>query len=71
MYEAWQLAMIDEAGYNGISETQIAAVAQRLWQIGATDIDRLTFESACRDCGIAPGNFTQQDLDCLQEYLNR
>ena len=71
MFEPWMLAAIDEAGYNGISEDHIRRVAQRLLQFGEREIDRSLFERACRDCGIAPSNFTQYDLDRLEDYLNR
>ena len=48
-------AVIDDAGYNGIRDEHI---------------DRSTFEYNCHKCGIDPNNFTQADLDRLQEKLN-
>ena len=71
MFEPWQLAMIDEAGYNGIRENHIDKVAQSLRATGLTSIDRSTFESHCYRCGINPNNFTQADLLKLQEQLNK
>lgn len=71
MFEPWQLAAIDEAGYNGIREDHIDKVAKSLLSTGLTEIDRYTFESHCRKCGINPDNFSQSDLNALQNRLNR
>ncbi len=71
MFEPWQLAMIDEAGYNGIRDEHIERVARSLLSTGLADIDRSTFEYHCRKCGINPANFTQADLDRLQRRLNK
>lgn len=70
MFEPWHLAMIDEAGYNGIRDEHIEKVARALLATGLTDIDRDTFECYCRKCGVNPNNFTQSDLNRLQERLN-
>ena len=70
MFEPWQLGLIDEAGYNGIREEHIERVADSLLATGLTDIDRRTFEHHCRMCGIDPNNFTQEDLNRLEEKLN-
>lgn len=70
MFEPWQLAMIDAAGYNGITDEHINKVAESLKSTGLTDIDSSTFDYHCRKLGINPNNFTQADLDCLQEILN-
>lgn len=69
MFEPWQLAIIDEAGYNGIRDDHIDKVAGSLKLTGLTSIDRSAFESHCYRCGINPNNFTQEDLDSLQEKL--
>ena len=69
MFEPWQLAIIDEAGYNGIRDDHINKVAESLRSTGLTSIDRSTFESHCYKCGINPDNFSQADLDCLQDRL--
>lgn len=70
MFEAWQLAAIDDAGYNGIRDEHIDRVAESLLATGLTEIDRGTFEYHCHKCGIDPSNFTQEALDRLQERLN-
>ena len=70
MFEPWQLAMIDEAGYNGIRDDHIDKVAGSLKLTGLTSIDRSTFESHCYKWGINPNNFTQADLNRLQNKLN-
>lgn len=70
MFEPWQLAMIDDAGYNGIRDEHIDRVAESLLATGLTEIDRATFDYHCHKCGINPNNFTQAGLDLLQERLN-
>ncbi len=70
MFEPWQLAMIDEAGFNGIRDEHIEKLADSLLSTGMTDIDRSTFEYHCRKCGIDPDNFSQTDLNRLQQKLN-
>lgn len=69
-YEPWMLAAIDRAGYNGIRDEHIRAVAAELRHIGLTEIDRSTLETACRRCGVNLDNFTQADLDRLENVLN-
>ena len=70
MFEYWELAMIDEAGYNGICDEHIEKLARSLISAGVTEIDRYTFERHCHKCGIVPSNFEQKDLDRLQERPN-
>lgn len=70
MFEYWELAMIDEAGYNGIRDEHIEKLARSLISSGVTEIDRDTFKRHCHKCGIAPSNFKQKDLDRLLEKLN-
>ena len=54
----------------GIRDEHIDRVAESLLLTGLTEIDRSTFEYHCHKCGIDPDNFTQADLDRLQEKLN-
>ena len=61
MFEAWQLAAIDAAGYNGIREEHIDRVSGSLFSSGITEINQNTFEYHCHKCGINPDNFTQAD----------
>ena len=70
VFEPWQLAMMDQAGYNGIRDEHVDRVAQSLLATGLTEIDRATFDYHCHKCGIDPNNFTQDNLDRLQEKLN-
>ena len=70
-FEPWMLAAIDEAGYNGIRQEHIESVGQELLRTGLTQISRQDFEAACCRRGIASENFTQADLDALEDYLNR
>ena len=70
MFEPCQLAAINDAGYNGIFDKHIDHVAESLLASGLTEIDRNTFDCHCHKCGVDPNNFTQADLDRLQEKLN-
>lgn len=69
-YEPWMLAAMDQAGYNGITDDHINAVANEILKTGITQVSRRDFESACRRCGVNPDNFTQNDLDALENQLN-
>ena len=70
MFEPWQLAMIDEAGYNGIRSEHIERVTDSLLLSGLTQVDRNIFEYHCHKCGLDPANFTQADLNQIQEKLS-
>ena len=70
-FQPWMLAAIDQAGYNGIRQEHINAVAEEILNTGLTEVSYQTFDAACRRCGIAAENFTQEDLDRLQQRLNR
>lgn len=70
LFEPWQLAMMDQAGAFGIREEHIEEVAQEILSMGISKISRQDFDRACWHCNIDPGNFTQADLERLQEKLN-
>ena len=71
MFEPWYLALIDEAGYNGIRDEHIEKVAKSLQSAGITNIDNNSFKYHCHKCGIDPSNFKESDLIRLQERLNK
>ena len=70
-FEAWQLGLIDSAGYNGIRQEHIEAVAKEIEKLPQTNIDNSAVESACYRAGVNPKNFKQTDINHLQDYLNR
>lgn len=70
MFEPWQLAAIDRAGYNGISDEHIERVVESMISAGDTKFDPDAFEYHCRKCGISPNNFKQEDLDRLKRKLD-
>lgn len=70
MFEPWMLVAIDQAGYNGIRDEHIDAVADELLRTGLTEIDRETFHAACHRCCIDPDNFTPEALEKLEHRLN-
>lgn len=69
-YKPWMLAAIDQAGYNGITDDHINAVASEILKKGITQVSTQDFESACRRCGVNPDTFTQDALDALEDRLN-
>ena len=69
--DAWKMAMFDAAGYNGIRPDHIEAVAAEIEKLPQDVIDTADFKRACYRAGVDPDNFTQRDLDELQDYLNR
>ncbi|MCR4607130.1 MAG: hypothetical protein K5771_05355 [Oscillospiraceae bacterium] len=70
-FEAWQLGLIDAAGYNGIRGEHIEAVARELEKLPQYEINTADFRSACYRAGVDPDNFDQYALASLQERLNR
>ena len=69
-FEPWMLAMMDQAGHNGIRKEHIDAIAEEILQMGIAEVSRTDFEHVCRNCNIDPDNFTQADLNRLEEKLN-
>ena len=71
MFEPWQLGLIDEAGYNGIRPEHIRRVGDELNKLPYDDLDEQDFISACHRVCVDPNNFTQDDIEALQDYLNQ
>lgn len=70
-FEPWQLALIDEAGYNGIHREHLERVAREIEKLPQDVIGTDEFRSACRRACVDPDNFTPGDLDQLQRFLDR
>ena len=70
MFQGWQLAAIDDAGYNGIRDEHIEKVARVIEDSGMSHVGNEEFAWACRKCGIDPDTFTQADVDRLGDRLN-
>lgn len=70
MFEPWQLAAIDDVGYNGIRDEHIERLAHLILATGSSEIDRAIFDCHCHKCCINPDNFTQEALDELERRLN-
>lgn len=66
IYEPWMLAAIDQAGYNGIRDEHVQAVAEELLRTGLTETDCQTFSAVCRRCGVEPACFMREGLDELE-----
>jgi hypothetical protein len=61
---------MDQAGYNGIRGEHIEEVTQEILKMGNGEVSQQDFDRACWNCNIDPSNFTQADLERLQEKLN-
>ena len=68
-FEGWELALIDEAGYNGISEDHIHRVADAIRAERPACVTPTVFANACMRCNIDPNNFTDQDYHAVMEML--
>ena len=66
MFEPWMLGAIDEAGYNGIRDEHLDRVADEIYKTGLSEIDRETFERACRRAGVNPDLFDAESLERLK-----
>lgn len=69
MFSPWQLAAIDEAGYNGISQEHLEKVARSMKRFGVKSVDLYTLKDHCRRCGIDYNNFNDDDIEALEEML--
>ena len=69
MFEPWMLAAIDEAGYNGIRDEHLDRVADEILKTGLSEIDRDTFNHACRRAGVNSNLFDKESLARLQDKL--
>ena len=70
MFEAWQLAMMEDYGLTDTSTGLINRVARRLAESPQDTIDTAAFRSACLASGVDPDSFTQSDLQQLQRKLD-
>lgn len=67
MFKPWELGMIDEAGYNGIRDVHIEKIVDSMISDGISELDSSTIEYYCHKCGIDPDNFTDDDLESLED----
>ena len=70
MFEAWQLAMMEDYGLADTNTGLINRVARTLAKSPNDTIDTAEFRSACLESGVDPDSFTQSDLAQLQRKLN-
>lgn len=69
-FNGYELALIDEAGYNGIQDKHIEIVAEAIKNSGLSEIDNSSFKKICYSCGIDSDNFTAFDIEVLKQRLN-
>lgn len=67
----WMLAALENAGYTDTNEGLISRVAWYLAKSPNDVIEAEEFRSACIACGVDPDSFTPDDLDRLQQKLER
>ena len=70
MFEAWQLAMMEDYGLMDTNTGLINRVARRLAKSSNAVIETEEFRAACYQSGVDPDSFTQKDLEQLQRKLN-
>ena len=70
MFEARQLAAMEDYGLTDTNTGLINRVARTLAKSPNDTIDTAEFRSACYASGVDPDSFTQQDLAELQRKLN-
>ena len=70
MWEAWQLAALEDLGIVETSTGLVNRVARRLAESPNDTIENEEFRRTCLSCGVDPDSFTQSDLDQLQRKLN-
>ena len=69
MFEPWMLAAIVDAGYNGIRDEHLDRVADEIYKTGLSEIDRDTFDYACRRAGVNSDLFDAKSLERLKNKL--
>ena len=70
MFEAWQLAMMEDYGLMDTNTGLINRVARRLAKSANDVIEAEEFRAACYQSGVDPDSFTQKDLEQLLRKLN-
>ena len=70
MFEAWQLAMMEDYGLMDTNTGLINRVARRLAKSDNDVIETEEFRAACYQRGVDPDSFTQKELEQLQRKLN-
>ncbi len=63
----WELFVIDQVK----KEQDVDTVARHLANHYSGNVDYATFRQACWECRVDPDDFQQEDLETLQEKLNR
>ena len=69
MFDPWMLAAIDDAGYNGIRDEHLERVADEIYKTGLSEIDRDTFEHACRQAGVEAELLYAESFERLKNKL--
>lgn len=69
MFDPWMLAAIDDAGYNGIRDEHLDRVADEIYKTGLSEIDRDTFDYACRRAGVDSELFDAEAIEKLKNKL--
>lgn len=69
-FDGMMLAMMDEAGYNGLNRDHISKISASL--MGVSNITESDVRACCRSLGIDPNNLSSTDIsDILFEVNGR
>lgn len=70
-FEVWQLAAIDEYGYNEGRSSLIRQVAEYLVNHYSGTVGYEEFSESCSACSVDPDSFSQSDITKLNHILER
>lgn len=70
-FEPWQLAAMDEYGYNEDRNSPIRQVAEHLAKHCVGTVGYEEFAQSCSACGVSPESFSQADITKLNLILER
>lgn len=71
VYEPWQLAAVDEHGYNEDRNSPIRQVAEYMAEHYSGTVGYGEFSQSCAAFGVNPDSFSQSDITRLNHILER
>ena len=71
MFKPWMLAAMEEEGHTDTKVGHINRVAKYIAAHYTGTIGDAEFEETCNACGIDIGEFEQEDIEKIQEIINK
>ena len=68
-YQQYLYEVSDDVGYNGIRDEHLDRVADEIYKTGLSEIDRETFNCACRRAGVDSNLFDADSIERLKDKL--